>query len=90
MAAIKVYLDEDVHRLIADALRLRGWEALTTVEADRQGSEDLEQNQFAAQNGYCILSYNISDFSRLHYEIIKAGNHHAGMPVLLAATLQRG
>jgi hypothetical protein len=30
MAAIRVYLDEDVHPFIADALRLRGWEALTS------------------------------------------------------------
>ena len=34
MAAAKVYLDEDVHPFIADALRLRGWEALTTREAN--------------------------------------------------------
>jgi hypothetical protein len=33
MALIRVYLDEDVHNLIADALRLRGWDALTTIEA---------------------------------------------------------
>jgi hypothetical protein len=34
MAAIRVYLDEDVNPFIADALRLRGWDAidgLTTV-----------------------------------------------------------
>ena len=31
MTAAKVYLDEDVHSLIADALRLTGWDALTTI-----------------------------------------------------------
>ena len=40
MADIKIYLDEDVHPFIADALRLRGWQALTTVEAQRRSSTD--------------------------------------------------
>ena len=38
MMPIKVYLDEDVHHLIAHALRLRSWEAITTIDAGRQGS----------------------------------------------------
>lgn len=35
MAAIRIYLDEDVHTFIANALRLRGWDALTTTSAAR-------------------------------------------------------
>ncbi|MBC8870234.1 MAG: DUF5615 family PIN-like protein [Planctomycetes bacterium] len=75
MTPVKVYLDEDVHHLIAHALRLRGWDALTTIAAGRQGSSDLEQLRFAAENGYAILTYNVSDFPRLHYEIIDADDH---------------
>jgi hypothetical protein len=70
-----------VHHLIAHALRLRGWEALTTVDAARQGSTDLEQIRFAAEHGYVVLSYNVSDFPRLHYELAGAGEHHAGIIV---------
>jgi predicted nuclease of predicted toxin-antitoxin system len=81
MTAIKVFLDEDVHALIADALRLRGWEALTTVEAGRQQSSDIEQIQFALENGYTIVSYNVADFPRLHYQITGGGQHHAGIIV---------
>jgi len=81
MPPIKVYLDEDVHHLIAHALVLRGWNALTTVEAGRAGSNDFQQIQFAATNGYVIISYNSSDFPRLHYEIMDAGNHHGGIIV---------
>lgn len=44
MAAIKVYLDEDVHTFIAPALRLRSWEALTTEEAGRRGANDLSDH----------------------------------------------
>ena len=81
MTSIKIYLDEDVHHLIAHALRLRSWEAITTFDAGRQGSTDLEQIRFAADNSYVILSYNVSDFPRLHYEIVGAGDHHAGIIV---------
>ena len=81
MAAIKLYLDEDVHHLIAQALRLRGWTALTTVEAGRQGSFDLEQLHFATASGYTMLTYNVADFPRLHYELIRTGKHHTGIIV---------
>ena len=77
MSPIKVYFDEDVHHLIAHALSLRSRNTLTTVEAGRAGTSDLQQIQFAAENGYVIISYNSSDFPRLHYEIMNAGNHHA-------------
>lgn len=81
MSAIKVYLDEDVHPLIADALRLRGWDALTTVETGRQGSTDKQQIEYAAENGYVILSYNVADFPGMHYQILAVGEHHSGIIV---------
>ena len=81
MTPIQIYLDEDVHPLIAHALRLRGWTALTTVEAGRQGTSDLQQVEFASEHGYPLLSYNVTDFPRLHYEVLAAGNHHCGIIV---------
>jgi len=62
MAALKIYLDEDVHPFVAHALRLRGWEVLTTVEAGRRTTSDLDQLTFAADNGYAILTYDTRDF----------------------------
>ena len=81
MTAIKIYLDEDVHTYIAPALRLRGWEALTTEEAEQRGTEDIDQILFATRRGYSILTYNVNDFPRLHYETISQGNSHAGIVV---------
>ena len=81
MAAIKLYLDEDVHPLIAQALRLRGWTSLTTLEAGRQGSVDMEQLRFATASGHALLTYNVADFPRLHYELTRGGEHHAGIIV---------
>ncbi|MBI3249025.1 MAG: DUF5615 family PIN-like protein [Deltaproteobacteria bacterium] len=78
---MKIYLDEDVHTFIAHALRLRGWEALTTEEARRRGAGDRDQIAFATNNGYAIVSYNVRDFPRLHYEITSDGGTHMGIIV---------
>jgi hypothetical protein len=81
MAAAKVYLDEDVHPFIAEALRLRGWEALTTSAARRRGAGDRDQVRFATESGYAFLTYNVRDLPRIHYEMLAAGEHHSGIIV---------
>jgi len=86
MAAIKVYLDEDVHSFIAEALRLRGWQALATPQAGNQRASDIDQVTYATQNGYSILTYNVTDFPRLHNEILASGGTHAG---IIIATQER-
>ena len=55
MSAIRTYLDEDVHGMIAHALRLRGRDVLTTVEAGRTATEDADQIRFASERGFSIL-----------------------------------
>jgi hypothetical protein len=84
MAATKIYLDEDVHTFIAQALRLRGWEARTTEEAQRRGADDPEQISFATNNRYAILTYNVKDFPRLHYEIVTRGDTHSGLAAIFS------
>ena len=81
MAALKLYLDEDVHTFIAHALRLRGWDVLTTQEARRRGVDDLDQVNFATSRGRAILSYNIRDFAASHYERLERGETHADIIV---------
>jgi hypothetical protein len=81
MAQIKIYLDEDVHNLIAETVRRRGWEAQTTIEAGNQRAPDMDQIRYASERGYCIVTYNVTDFPRLHYEIRSRGDHHSGIIV---------
>ena len=81
MAAAKVYLDEDVHPFIADALRLRGWDALTTNDAGRRSAGDRDQVLFANEKGYAFLTYNVRDLPRIHYEMTAASEHHSGIIV---------
>jgi Domain of unknown function (DUF5615) len=81
MAVVRLYLDEDVHTFIAEALQLRGYEATTTRDQRRLGAEDPDQLTFTQQHGYTLVTYNVQDYPRLHYEWLTAGKHHAGLIV---------
>jgi len=76
MATVRFYLDEDVHTFIAEAVRLRGYEATTTRDQRRLGAEDPDQLIFTRQRGYTLVTYNVQDYPRLHYEWLATGKHH--------------
>jgi hypothetical protein len=79
VTALRLYLDEDVHVFIADALRLRGYEATTTRDHGRLGANDTDQLTFVQQHGYAFLTYNVNDFPLLHSQWLAAGKHHPGI-----------
>lgn len=79
MTAARIYLDEDVHTFLVQALRLRGWEATTTAEQGQLRAADSEQIDFATHHGYTILTYDQGDFPRLHYERVEQGGQHGGI-----------
>ena len=62
---IGVYLDEDVSVLVADLLRSRKYDALTTLEAGNVRLSDAEQLAFATSRGLAILTHNRDDFLKL-------------------------
>ena len=45
---IRLYLDEDVSSSLADALRKRGYDAISTIEAGNIGLSDEQQLAFAS------------------------------------------
>ena len=79
MSRTRLYIDEDVHGFVARALRLRGWQALTTQDAGNSGLSDEDQLDFAAREGLAFLTYNVGDFASLHYQYAEAGRAHAGI-----------
>lgn len=81
MTSVKLYLDEDVEVFLADAVRRRGYEVNTTRDWGNLGATDLVQIAFALQNGFVILTHNVQDFPRLHYEIIGRSEQHNGFIV---------
>ena len=78
MANIKLYLDEDVEVFLADAVHRRGYEATMARDCGNLGILDLAQIAFAHQSGFVILTHNVQDFPRLHYEITGRQEHHSG------------
>lgn len=75
----KLYLDEDVHADLAEALRKRGFDVVHTQEINKKGSNDFEQINYAIEEERCILSHNIRDFVLLHNYFMKNNLSHCGI-----------
>lgn len=86
---MKFYLDEDVHEDIAMALRLRGYDVRTTKEAGNKGLTDIEQLKYAASEDRIIISFNVSDFYKLHSEFLKKGIEHSGIILSKQLSIRR-
>jgi hypothetical protein len=79
MDQIAFYLDEDIQSGLAEALRIRGVNLLTTMEAGMIGSDDIQQLIFASENKRSLVSYNKRDFARLHYQWMSKQKTHQGI-----------
>jgi predicted nuclease of predicted toxin-antitoxin system len=79
MAKLSFYFDENVQTALADALRTRGIDVVTTQGAENVGVEDIRQLAYAAEKGRTILSYNKRDFALIHYQWMRIGRPHAGI-----------
>ncbi|MBS4028723.1 MAG: DUF5615 family PIN-like protein [Ignavibacteriales bacterium] len=76
---LTLFLDEDIHLLLANALRKRGFDALHAQEAMRKGKSDEEQFNFAQLEQRAIFSYNVKDFILIHNECAKRNKNHQGI-----------
>jgi hypothetical protein len=79
MAKISLYFDENIQAALADALRMRGIDVLTTHQAGNTGVEDMRQLVYATEMVRTILSYNKRDFAMIHYQWMRIGRPHAGI-----------
>ena len=85
---IKLYLDEDVHKKIATALRLKGYDVLSAHEVRHQGFADHQQLEYAVSTQRAIFTFNVGDFDRLHKEYLKKSIEHFG--ILLSKQMPLG
>ena len=81
MTTLRFFTDEDVHHAVAARLREAGFDAISTPEAGRLNAKDESQLEWAASEDRVLVTHNVSDFARLHYESISTGQHHAGIVV---------
>jgi hypothetical protein len=83
MAELRLYMDEDAgEHAVAEGLRARRIDVLTTVEAGRCGISDRNQLDFASSQRRAIYTFNVADFARLHKEHVSQGVDHYGIIVL--------
>ena len=77
---VRLYCDEDSeqHGLVV-ALRKRGVNVLSALEAEMLGEPDDRQLAYAAVQGRAIYSFNVGDFCRLHSQWLAEGRSHAGI-----------
>jgi len=79
---IKIYLDEDAMDAdLATALRLRGVDVLTALEAGMIAKPDPDHLRFATLQQRVLYSYNVGDFVDLHRQFLTDGREHAGIIV---------
>ena len=84
MIPFKIYFDEDaMDSDLVSALRSRGVEVVTALDAGLIGKPDEEHLAFATEQGCILYTFNVSDFYRLHRQWTSAAREHAGM--ILAA-----
>ena len=80
MGPFKIYIDEDaMDSDLVSALRSRGVEVVTVLDAGLTEKSDEEQLTFAVERGCVLYTFNVSDFYRLHAQWTNAGREHAGM-----------
>jgi predicted nuclease of predicted toxin-antitoxin system len=75
----RLYLDEDVFKSVAPALRTRGFDATSVHDLGHYGWPDAEHLAYAAEDGRAIFSFNIPDFIALHKTYLREGKSHAGI-----------
>jgi predicted nuclease of predicted toxin-antitoxin system len=77
---VRLYLDEDaMDDDLAQALRTRGVDVITTLEAGMIESPDEEQLRWATAHDRVLYTFNVQDFHRLHATWLSQGGSHAGM-----------
>ncbi len=76
---IRLYLDEDVHKRVASALRLRHFDAVSAHDVGRWGLGDEEQLAFAATEGRALLTFDSPDYIQLHRKWLHDGREHSGI-----------
>lgn len=75
----KLYLDEDVHKNVATALRLKGYNVISVHEVQKHSLSDCQQLEYAIAEERAIFTFNVGDFNRLHKEYIESGKKHSGI-----------
>lgn len=77
---IRLYIDEDaMDDDLVQALRLRGVDVQTALEAGMINRPDDQHLAYASAAGRALYTFNVGDFINLHSEYMASGKTHAGI-----------
>jgi len=79
----RLYFDEDADARLAEALRRRGYDVETTVEAGLLEASDEEQLLFASSQQRALVTHNVKHFPMVHATWMEAGRKHWGIIILV-------
>ncbi len=79
--AFPIYLDADVHPIVARILRGRGFDAVSANEAGHPQASDREQLDFAVARRRVLVTFNVADFVREARAYALEGRDHCGIIV---------
>jgi hypothetical protein len=86
---VKILVDEMYPATVAEGLRAAGLEAATVADLRLAGASDPEVFAAAIAGGYCVLTENVGDFTRLAAEHSTSGGHHSGVLIALSSRFSR-
>lgn len=81
MTPCAVYCEEDVHGAVLRGLRRIGADATSAPAEGNLGLDDEAQLLWATTAGRVLLTHNVRDFPRIHYEFAARGESHGGIVV---------
>lgn len=77
---IRLYFDEDsLRHALVNALRARGIDVQTALEAEMIERSDADHLKFATAQGRVLCSFNVGDFYRLHTSYMAQHKSHTGI-----------
>lgn len=76
---VRIYTDEHVTALLAPALRRRGYEAQSCVEANTLEWDDEQHLAYASERGMALLTSDASDFISIARRWYADRQEHAGI-----------
>jgi hypothetical protein len=80
VSLLKIYFDEDaMDGDLVVALRFRGVESVTALDAGLIGRSDEDQLEVATERGCSLYTFNVCDFHRLHLQWAGIHREHAGL-----------
>jgi hypothetical protein len=78
---IALYLDSDMSRKLAKALRDEGFDAVSAWEVGNEALKDDQQLEYAVSQQRAMVTFNEDDFTNLLNEYWHAGKEHYGIIV---------